>query len=279
MKENKMRILMFFAIAVLLILLAVAAMFLLKNKSEPKQNEGKKTEEEQTDVSEDLLTGLKLEFENFKLLDAYFSEQEQQEIQQKIRNFLKQESCYRSVTEVTCQDATIEKIQTIEFYCLLNDEKETVLHCFYEKDSGVMEIQAEDIEKDVLEQKRRENTETFLEDTPDSGELPSEWEYVEELELPLHLTGKETLSELIPEESLEALDQKILQFLAAENEFRREVEIVSDSIQNLDKSVEFFVLFKTPRIDEKGIKIVYDKGQGEYRFMFYDLDECCEENE
>lgn len=85
------------------------------------------------------------------------------------------------------------------------------------------------------------------------GELPEAWDYVEEDGTAVTLSGKEALAGILPEDALAGLEDGLLVFLKENGEYRRELEVVQESVAASDGRVTFRARFRTGRLDGKEI--------------------------
>lgn len=99
---------------------------------------------------------------------------------------------------------------------------------------------------------------------PISGELPQAWDYVEEDEAAVTLSGKEALFEILPEDALASLEDGLLAFLKENGEYRRELEVAPETVAASDGQTTFRVRFRTGRLD--GREIMATHGGGGFEF-------------
>lgn len=85
------------------------------------------------------------------------------------------------------------------------------------------------------------------------GELPEAWDYVEEDEAAVTLSGKEALERILLEDALADLENGLLIFLKENGEYRRELEVVPETVAASDGRVTFRVRFRTGRLDGKEV--------------------------
>lgn len=260
---KKKQYLLFCLFLIVLFFLTGTGIFVLRNVSGEKE-ESVQTEDEQREpgtLEEQIV------FTELSYLKDVFSEKEMEEIQQNITNYIGRNPEYAGVSVIQCKDAVLEKTQTAELYFELDDSPGTVLYCMYDKETGTMQIFPEQIAPEVLNQEKAENGQSFVSASGQEGALPCEWDYIEELDMPVRMAGKEALSGSIPEEKLRELDAQLEGFLERENELRRELSISAGTINQTGSETEFYIAFQTPRVDEKSIHVRYGKETGEYIFQ------------
>lgn len=123
------------------------------------------------------------------------------------------------------------------------------------------------IQEEDQEQEKAENGEDDEDVTPAiEGELPKAWDYVEEDDTLVVLSGKQLLEGIIPEEKLNILESELLTFLKENQEYRREVIVEEYSLKDADDKVCFYGKFQNPRTDRKKIYVVYNKAAQSYQF-------------
>lgn len=211
----------------------------------------------------------KMEFEDFYLLESYFTVKQIEGLEGEIREFLGQVPEYGKVGEVTCRGEMASTENRLEFYCVLDDGEGTALRAVYDRTSGKFRFWTDTLPQEEIGQELTEKQERIVKtgDWEEEEKLPSEWTYEEEDNTPVTMSGKNALEGKIPEEHLARLEEEILSFLRANNEYRREIEI-RKSPKDTAIAVEFWGEFKTSRLDKKELHAVYDKSRKSYQFTF-----------
>lgn len=210
------------------------------------------------------------EFQSFELLDSVLTSEQVEALKERLTEKIVGSTVYESVTAVTCKNTVIDLGDTIEFYCELNDKERTVFHIVFEKDEELFSVTKEKIPAEVLDQERKES-ENFSSQEPyeatkeNEEKLPVPWENVEPDHTPVSIGGMEVLTGKISEEKLAELPQNLLQFLQAEEEYRREIQLEKESITENEKELCVWGIFQTPRLDEKELKICFDRETQTYR--------------
>lgn len=238
--------------ALIICFIFIACMIWLSHS--PVEESPEKIEEERT-----------VDVENMGMLSPYLEAQKADEMTDRIADFLSGDETYH----LNCNGA-IDGENKLEFYFTISELENTILYGKYEKNSGdfLFWTEQQTIEEAAQKwtEKEQQHDESYLPD----GELPSEWNYVDTEVIPIHLTGKDFLEDMFSAEELAALENQLLIFLEENNEYRRELSIEEDSVTNLEDSISMRVVFLTPRIDRKGIDIVYDKGTEDWQFTLCD---------
>lgn len=242
----------------------------VQKKGAEKSNKEKDTEEETAEEQSKKTQRPAPEFQSFELLDSVFLTEQVEALKGRLTEKIVGNTMYESVTKVLCKDTVIDLGDTIEFYCELNDEERTVFHIVFDKDEEQFSITKEKIPAEVLDQERKES-ENFSQQEPyeatkeNEEKLPVPWENVEPDHTPVSIGGMEVLTGKISEEKLAELPQNLLQFLQAEEEYRREIQLEKESITENEKELCVWGLFQTPRLDEKELKICFDRETQTYR--------------
>lgn len=234
----------------------------IKEKEETKQQDTKmpgiETEETDETIGETNVTPGETVFENFSVLESRLTSEQIKMVQEQLTDFLKKED--ESYSLVVCQEILLEVEDGLEFYCEFPDVPGTVLHCVFDFQTGMLQIVKEKIDIDVLNQTPGKTKELVEDNQQD--ELPKAWEYVEEDNTEVELTGKEMLDKIVPAENLKSLEKELLAFLKANEEYRRKLFIESDSqnplVSETEEGTEFWIAFSQERLDKKEIRCVCD---------------------
>lgn len=240
------------------------------NRIEEQSEDEKKESESPNENEKNKEAKIEIDFIDFSLLEPYFLSSQIEELKEKISSYITQEKL-ESVTKVVCKDAVTEKQKNIEFYCVLEEKTGNVLHVIYQKKTAEFELNPEVIPTEILNQERKEDTKQFIEiqpseDNQEDGKLPIQWNYEEEDNTEVQISEKKLLEEKIPKNQLDILETEALEFLKENQEYRREISIEKETLEDTEEEVRFWGIFQNPRIDKKELLVVYDKAEQSYQF-------------
>lgn len=210
-----------------------------------------------------------VEFFDFEKLESYIEADEVKKIMEKIPAFISQDEAYCAVKKIICQDV-IDKENTLEFYCLLDQIDGVVLYGRYDKDDHDLLQWIDEISLADAENKWKEKKAEVIstEEWEEEKQLPREWDYVEEDPRPVEVRNWQEVAEVIGEDNLYLFETELLTFLQENEEYRREVTIDKDSVKRDETSVEFLADFQTARLDQKRIYAVLENGH--YAISFWE---------
>lgn len=213
------------------------------------------------------------EWQKSDLLGAYLTNEQIEKILRESREFLLQNTAYDDLEKVSFQDV-IETENYIEFYCLLGSDEGILYGQYNKKTEDLFEwTEEESVEQAEEKWERKKSRMISTTEWKEEGELPHEWDYIEEDPRPVTIENREGLVEQIGEENTKRLEGLLLEFLKEKNEFRREF-IFKNFTEDPDTGdCKFHLAFKTERLDKNVIKAVFNQETGACQFELAGGDE------
>lgn len=258
---------------VMLVLAMVGFLFLHRN--EDKNEAGKETDEEKIEIENTEKTKAVIEenetkdFLGFEQLSQYLNKEQTEQIKMEILPFLLQDPAYNLVRSITCK-GVINTENRIEFYCVFDENTDSVLYGRYDKDDEELLQWTEEISVDAAAKKWKEKESEVI-DTEmwtEEQQMPEQWDYIEDDPRPVKIINRQDAERTIGTEKLQLFEEGLLSFLQENNEYRRELSIDTASIEKADDFIKIQADFQTQatQLNPQRIRASFENGRWEIDF-------------
>lgn len=253
----------------------LAAVYISGNEESCRQQEHVNHEEEGTTETQTTETQKNIKpgekhwrvYQFRELGNLYYLTEDEEDFREKISAFIVSENLNAStVTALSKFKDTKEDLSGKAcFYLQIDDEERTVIEAEYDKKTAeysfrIFEEEIPNIEDYGGEKRGLPEEETCAFADP---EYVNEWEEEVDLGNPAVEDPEKKLAEVEKQE--EQFYQKLLEFLKQEKEDRRNLTVIK--AVRTEKGYEAELSFEHARVDEKNIKVMYNRDENQYTFI------------